>query len=64
MGSSLNLGPFWGPFYKGAVLYWGLKTKLDVENYPNSEAFTCSQKKVWGVSCSGFCYEDYQRGVL
>ena len=25
MGSSLNLGPFWGPFYQGAVLYWGPK---------------------------------------
>ena len=23
MGSSLEQGPFWGPFYKGAVLYWG-----------------------------------------
>ena len=23
MGSSLNSGPFGGPSYKGAVLYWG-----------------------------------------
>ena len=23
MGSSQNSGPFWGPFYKGAVLFWG-----------------------------------------
>ena len=26
MGSSLKLGTFWGPFYKGAVLYLGSKT--------------------------------------
>ena len=23
MGSSLNWGPFWDPFYKGAVVWWG-----------------------------------------
>ena len=33
LGSLLNQGPCWGPFYKGAVLYWGRENGPDVENY-------------------------------
>ena len=34
MGSSLNLGPFLGPFYKGSVLDWDLKGGPNLENSP------------------------------
>ena len=38
MDSSLNLGPFLGSFYKGAVLYWGPKRAPNLENYPYPES--------------------------
>ena len=34
MGSSLNWGPFGGPLYKGAVLYFGPTRDPNVESYP------------------------------
>ena len=47
MGISLNWGPFWGPSYKGAVLYWGPKNKdHNLENYP--------YHVVWGGGWFGF----------
>ena len=33
MDSSLPSSPFEGPFYKGAVVYWGPKRDPNVENY-------------------------------
>ena len=33
-GSFQKWGPFWGPFYKGAVLYGDLKGDPILENYP------------------------------
>ena len=36
MGSSLNFGPFGGPFYKDAVLYWGPKKGPDFGELPFS----------------------------
>ena len=34
MGSSLNLGPVQGLFYKGAVLYWGPKKGPEFRELP------------------------------
>ena len=34
MGSCLNEGLFWGPFYKGAVLYWGCNKGPEFRELP------------------------------
>ena len=34
IGSSLNQGPFSGPYYKGAVLYWGPKRGPEFRELP------------------------------
>ena len=37
MGSSLNWGHFYGPFYRGAVVNWGTSKEVpNLENYPKA----------------------------
>ena len=46
MGSFLSWGPFEGPFYKGAVLFWGaiLEGTLFWENYSHRGLINESEK--------------------
>ena len=60
MDSFRNQGPFWGPFYKGAVLIEDIKRDPNLENHPHVdpkiEGFPlrgCIEKALQGL-CEGF----------
>ena len=60
MSSSLNYGPFWGPSYKGAVLFGDQKRDPSIESYPDVASGWLPRSLNLSTACRYWSQPDYE----